>query len=74
MSHHDSDLPMLPPHSPIAAGAILLGIFVALSLAVGGLVHLAELVAAVEGIDAAHQVGSFDPPSAATSRNPNEAT
>ena len=73
MSHPDSDQPSFP-RSPLTAGALVLGVFIALSLAVGGLIHLAALVAAAEGIDAAQRSGSFDPPSSATSVHPSEPT
>jgi len=49
MSNHESDQSSQEtPRSPVTAGAILIGIFIALSLAVGGLVHIAELIRAAD--------------------------
>jgi hypothetical protein len=75
MSNHESDQSSQEsPRSPVTAGAILLGIFIALSLAVGGLVHLAELIRAADVMDGASRTGSFDTPPTATSVQPSEPT
>jgi hypothetical protein len=75
MSHNESDQSSQSSfRSPVTAGAILLGVFIALSLAVGGLVRLAELVDAADIMDSTSRTGSFDAPSSATSAHSSEPT
>jgi hypothetical protein len=75
MSNHEPDRPLQSSRrSPVRAGAIMLGIFIALSLAAGGLVRLAELVSAADVMDATGRTGSFDAPSTATSVHSSEPT
>jgi hypothetical protein len=75
MPHHEPDHSSQSSlHSPVTAGAILLGVFIALSLAVGGLVRLAELVNAADVMDSTSRTGSFDEPSSATSAHSSEPT
>jgi hypothetical protein len=75
MSNHESDQSSQEtPRSPVTAGAILIGIFIALSLAVGGLVHIAELIRAADVMDGTSRTGSFDAPPAATSAHSSEPT
>ncbi|HEY1327568.1 MAG TPA: hypothetical protein VGI14_11560 [Casimicrobiaceae bacterium] len=60
--------------SPITAGAILVGVVVAVTLAIDGAVHVARLLEAADAADAAGRSGSFEVPTWSDPLHPSETT